>query len=74
MIIDRLKNIFKKTANKPPQDVIIPVGGIDQTTGTIYEKIVRPDGHDPIYKEQHIGEDTENQASDSEKETRANRR
>jgi hypothetical protein len=45
--------------------VEIPVGGIDPVTGTVYEKIVRPDGVDPIYKEVNI----DNTLPTTEKET-----
>lgn len=41
------------------KDVKIPVGGIDDTTGTIYEKEIRPDGNTPIYKEVNINVSTE---------------
>lgn len=43
--------------------VEIPVGGI-APDGTIYEKIVRPDGNVPIYKEMNI--DTEQQTTTTE--------
>jgi len=67
-MINILKKIFKPR-------VEIPVGGIHE--GTIYEKIVRPDGNEPIYKEKNIDETTggQKEIDDShQKETQANRR
>lgn len=58
-MLDRLYYWLKRRGTNMPKvtkqtkEVEIPVGGITDD-GTIYEKVVRPDGNDPIYKEVHI--------------------
>ncbi len=39
-----------------PEVVEIPVGGIDETTGAVYEQKVYPEGKEPIYKEVKMNE------------------
>lgn len=59
---------WKKLKPKQPDVVEIPVGGIK--AGVIYEKEVRPDGNEPIYKEVNIG-NTESPRTAGEKENDA---
>lgn len=49
--------------------VEIPVGGIDDRTGVIYEKEVKPDGNEPIYKQVHIDGDLDESSLQEEVQT-----
>ncbi len=55
--------------DRKDKEVEIPVGGITDD-GTIYEKVVRPDGNEPIYKEVHIDNEIDTPTV-TEKETPA---
>lgn len=74
-MLDRVYYWVRKMVNKPEKVetdkedkvVEIPVGGITPA-GVIYEKVVRPDGKTPIYKEVNI-DDTEQPPTTSKEET-----
>jgi hypothetical protein len=50
---DSMKQTNEEKIDKQDKEVEIPVGGIT-ADGVVYEKTVRPDGNEPIYKEVSI--------------------
>lgn len=51
-----------KDADRFDKVVEIPVGAYDPIRDVIGERIVRPDGNDPIYKEVNIDNTTESES------------